>query len=181
MKDKLRKKFSKLRAKKYAELTVSQINTIVSFLSKIIKRHKIKTIGAYQPINFELNMKPVLQILKKKCTIALPVVLKKNKMEFKVWNEYDPLYVNKFGILEPSLKNKKIIPQLFLTPLLAFDLNFNRLGYGRGYYDRYFSKNKKFLTFGVAFSFQQTKATPVNKNDVPLKGIITEQGSVIKE
>ncbi len=64
-------------------------------------------------------------------------------MEFKVWNEHEPLYVNKFGILEPSLKTK-IIPQLFLTPLLAFDSNFNRLGYGRGYYDRYLSKNKNF-------------------------------------
>ena len=181
MKDKLRKKFSKLREKKYAELTQSQISIIASFLSRIIKQHKIKTIGAYQPINFELNMNPVLQILKKNYTIALPVVLKKNKMEFKVWNEHEPLYVNKFGILEPSLKNKKIIPQLFLTPLLAFDLNFNRLGYGRGYYDRYLSKNKKFLTFGVAFSFQQTKAITVNKDDVPLKGIITEQGSIIKE
>ena len=69
MKDKLRKKFSKLRGEKYAELTGSQINAIVSFLSKIIKRHKIKTIGAYQPINFELNMNPVLQILKKKAQL----------------------------------------------------------------------------------------------------------------
>ena len=110
---------------------------------------------------------------------ALPRVLNKNNMEFRAWNEYDPLYVSKFGILEPSAKNKKLVPQLFLAPLLAFDLNFNRLGYGRGYYDKYLSKNKNFLTYGIAFSFQQAKTIPVHKNDVVLKGVITEEGSVI--
>ena len=181
MKQELRKKFIKLRSKKYFELTESQVSIVVSFLSSVIKSHKIKTIGAYQPINHELNINPVLQILKKKYIIALPVVLKNNKMEFRTWNEHEPLYVNKFGILEPSLKNKKIVPQLFLTPLLAYDLKFNRLGYGRGYYDRYLSKNKNFLTYGVAFSFQQTKAIPINKEDVALKGIITEEGSILKK
>ena len=41
------------------------------------------------------------------------------------------------------------------------------------------SKNKNFLTYGIAFSFQQAKTIPVHKNDVVLKGVITEEGSVI--
>ena len=179
MKNKLRKKFTQLRAKKYQELNYKQIQTIYSSLLCIIKQHKIKVIGSYQPIYTELNIKPVLELLKKKCAIALPKVLNKNNMEFRAWNEYDPLYVSKFGILEPSAKNKKLVPQLFLAPLLAFDLNFNRLGYGRGYYDKYLSKNKNFLTYGIAFSFQQAKTIPVHKNDAVLKGVITEEGSVI--
>ena len=88
MKQELRKKFIKLRSKKYFELTESQVSIVVSFLSSVIKSHKIKTIGAYQPINHELNINPVLQILKKKWIIALPVVLKNNKMEFRTWNEH---------------------------------------------------------------------------------------------
>jgi len=179
MKNKLRKKFTQLRAKKYLELNSKQIQTIYFSLLRIIKQHKIKVIGSYQPIHTELNIKPVLELLKKKCVIALPRVLNKNNMEFRAWNKYDPLYVSKFGILEPSAKNKKLVPQLFLAPLLAFDSNFNRLGYGRGYYDKYLSKNKNFLTYGIAFSFQQAKTIPVHKNDVVLKGIITEEGSVI--
>jgi 5-formyltetrahydrofolate cyclo-ligase len=63
---------------------------------------------------------------------------------------------------------------------LAFDSKFNRLGYGRGYYDKYLSKNKKFLTYGIAFSFQQTKKISTDKSDVALKGIITEKGPVLK-
>jgi len=123
MKNKLRKKFTQLRAKKYVELNFNQIQTIYTSLLGIIKQHKIKIIGSYQPIHNELNIKPVLELLKKKYLIALPRVLKKNNMEFRAWNEHDPLYVSKFGILEPSAKNKKLIPQLFLAPLLAFDLN----------------------------------------------------------
>jgi len=175
MKPQLRKKFINLRKKKYFELNLEQVNSISSFLSKIIKQFKIKIIGGYYPINFEINILPILELLKKQCSVALPTVLQNNKMDFRIWNEHDPLFVNKFGILEPSKKNKKVIPQLFLTPLLAFDQKLNRLGYGRGYYDRYLIKNKKFLTFGVAFSFQQIKTVPVYKNDVSLKGIITEQ------
>ena len=128
MKNKLRKKFTQLRAKKYLELNSKQIQTIYSSLLRIIKQHKIKVIGRMPQT---LNIKPVLELLKKKCVIALPRVLNKNNMEFRAWNEYDPLYVSKFGILEPSAKNKKLVPQLFLAPLLAFDLNFNRLGYGK--------------------------------------------------
>ena len=126
MKNKLRKKFTQLRAKKYLELNSKQIQTIYSSLLSIIKQDKIKVIGSYQPIHTELNIKQVLELLKKKYLIALPRVLNKNNMEFRAWNEYDPLYVSKFGILEPSAKNKKLVPQLFLAPLLAFDLNFNR-------------------------------------------------------
>ena len=101
MKNKLRKKFTQLRAKKYLELNSKQIQTIYSSLLRIIQQHKIKVIGSYQPIHTELNIKPVLELLKKKCVIALPRVLNKNNMEFRAWNEHDPLYVSKFGILEP--------------------------------------------------------------------------------
>ena len=51
----------------------------------------------------------------------------------------DPLKVNKYGIPEPEIKNM-IYPDILLIPLVAFDKNLNRLGYGGGYYDRLISK-----------------------------------------
>ena len=108
MKPQLRKKFINLRKKKYFELNLEQVNSISSFLSKIIKQFKIKIIGGYYPINFEINILPILELLKKQCSVALPTVLQNNKMDFRIWNEHDPLFVNKFGILEPSKKNKKV-------------------------------------------------------------------------
>ena len=62
-------------------------------------------------------------------------------MKFHLWSPNDPLEVNSFGTLEP-LKSKKIyVPDVMLLPLLAFDKNRNRLGYGKGYYDRYLSNH----------------------------------------
>ena len=64
-------------------------------------------------------------------------------MSFKSWIFKEPLYVNKFGILEPINSGKNIIPDLVMVPLAAFDSNLNRIGYGKGYYDRSLKKINK--------------------------------------
>ena len=100
-------------------------------------------------------------------------------MNFFSWKKNDVLFVNEFGILEPA-KTKAKVPNIMLVPILAFDKNKYRLGYGKGFYDRYLNKYlkqfKNILTVGVAFSFQRHHNLPVNKNDVKLDFIITEKG-----
>ena len=100
-------------------------------------------------------------------------------MNFFSWKKNEVLYVGKFGILEP-IKSKPKIPDLILVPILAFDKNKYRLGYGKGFYDRYLNKYlKKFkniFTVGIAFSFQRHDNLPVNQKDVKLDYIITEKG-----
>ena len=100
-------------------------------------------------------------------------------MNFFSWKKNDVLFVNEFGILEPA-KTKAKVPNVMLVPILAFDKNKYRLGYGKGFYDRYLNKYlkqfKNILTVGVAFSFQRHHNLPVNKNDVKLDFIITEKG-----
>ena len=67
-----------------------------------------------------------------------------------------------------------------LVPLLAFDAQNNRLGYGKGFYDKFLSKflrnRKKITTIGVAFLFQKYNKLPVTKQDVKLDYILTEKG-----
>ena len=91
------------------------------------------------------------------------------------------MILNKFGIPEP-LKSKKKIPSIILVPLLAFDETKNRVGYGKGFYDKYLNKylksKKKILTVGVAFSFQKYNKLPVNDNDFKLDYVITEKGII---
>ena len=83
--------------------------------------------------------------------------------------------------MEPE-KKREITPNFILVPLLAFDKNKYRLGYGKGYYDRYLNKiNKKkrnIVTIGVAFSFQRHHKLPVNENDYKLDYILTEEGII---
>ena len=69
-----------------------------------------------------------------------------------------------------------------IVPLVGFDKNKFRLGYGGGFYDRYISKIsnfKKVLTVGFAFSFQKLKKIPINKFDKKLDFILTDKGQII--
>ena len=71
-------------------------------------------------------------------------------------------------------------PEIIFVPLLAFDKFHNRLGYGKGFYDKFLSKykenKKKLITIGVAFSFQKYKKIPTTKSDMKLDYILTEKG-----
>ena len=103
-------------------------------------------------------------------------------MFFKSWVYKEPLYVNKFGMLEPKNYKKKIVPDLIMVPLVAFDNHLNRIGYGKGYYDRSLKKikkiNKNAITLGIAYSFQKCARIPVNKYDFKLDYIFTERGII---
>ena len=101
-------------------------------------------------------------------------------MKFLEWNERDLLIANKYGIPEPFKKQKSYSPDIVLVPLLAFDRNKNRLGYGKGFYDKYLNNlkrlNNKIETIGIAFSFQNYKSLPISKFDFQLNNIFTEKG-----
>jgi len=100
-------------------------------------------------------------------------------MNFYQWKKNDILFLNQYGIPEP-LKSEIKVPKVILAPVLAYDKNKNRLGYGKGFYDKYLNKcfkmHKKILAIGVAFSFQRHHKLPVNKKDYKLDYIITEKG-----
>ena len=137
-------------------------------------------IALYYPSNLELNILKLLEfkyILKQ--DLLLPVTDKNSLMKFYPWKKNNVLFVNKFGMLEPE-KTKNKIPDLMLVPLLSFDKEKFRLGYGKGFYDRYLNKylkqNKNILAVGVAFSFQKHHKLPRNQNDVKLNFILTEKG-----
>ena len=177
-KKKLREKYLKLRKKNYSPID----KTFFLPLLKLIKlrlNKKFLKIAIYYPAKFELNVIKLLEfnsILAQE--ILLPAIDKNNLMNFFSWKKKEVLYVNKFGMLEPS-KTKVKIPDIMLVPILAFDKNKHRLGYGKGYYDRYLNRYLKFkniLTVGVAFSFQRHHKLPINKKDVKLNYIITEKG-----
>ena len=114
-----------------------------------------------------------------KQNLLLPVIEENDSMNFFQWKKNEVLKVNKYGILEPN-KLIKNVPNVMLVPLLAFDKDKYRLGYGKGFYDRYLNKYlKKFkniLTVGVAFSFQKHHKLPINNRDVKLNYILTEKG-----
>ena len=80
-------------------------------------------------------------------------------MNFFSWRKNDVLFINQYGILEPS-KSKVKIPDVILVPILAFDKNKYRLGYGKGFYDRYLNKYlkrfKKYFNCRCCFFISKT-------------------------
>ena len=179
LKSKLRKKILKVREK------INKKNVYINFnqIKKILEKEKInkKTIGGYYPVNFEVDDLILLKKFEKnRFNISLPVIKKNSQMDFYEWSFSSPLKVNKYGIPEPDSKNI-VYPDILLIPLVAFDKNLNRLGYGGGYYDRYIeklSKKKKITTIGLAFSVQIIDRVPINLYDQKLDYIVTNKNIV---
>ena len=177
IKSKIRKKLLYIRKKR------NNKNIKFSFLKifKEIKKKipKIKIVGGYYPVNFEIDILEILKKLENKVgiQISLPVIKKNNEMDFYNWSTKNILKLNKYGIPEPE-KIKKVFPDIIFVPVVAFDNRLYRIGYGGGYYDRYISKTsdkKKILKIGIAHSYQKINEVPINKYDKKLDIIITEK------
>jgi 5-formyltetrahydrofolate cyclo-ligase len=175
-KSKLRKKILKLReVENFKNIKIDFDNVF-----DLLKKNNLtkKNIGGYFPVNYEIDDLEILKRLKKKkYQISLPVIKKNFDMDFYSWSFDDPLKINKYGIPEPFSK-KLIYPNILLVPLVAFDKNLNRLGYGGGYYDRVInklSKKKDILKIGLALSVQKINNVPVTKYDKKLDYIVTDK------
>ena len=135
-------------------------------------------VGGYYPYNYEVDGIKILKKFEKyNYIVSLPKIKKKSDMDFYSWTTNDPLTINEYGIPEPT-SNKIKYPNILLVPLVAFDKNLNRVGYGGGFYDRYIKKIKKIkktITIGLAFSFQKVREIRTNNHDIKLDFIITEK------
>ena len=175
-KTEIRKKILEIRRKNGGKRL--QIN--FQDISRILQKSKSisKIVGGYYPYNSEVDTTKILkEFEKKKYLISLPRIKKNSQMDFFRWSTKEPLLINKYGIPEP-ISNKTKYPDILLVPLVAYDKNLNRIGYGGGFYDRYIKKikkRKKVTTIGLAFSFQKVKKIPTNEYDMKLDFIITEK------
>jgi 5-formyltetrahydrofolate cyclo-ligase len=178
-KSEIRKKILKLRKKNYLKNSSINLDKLFKFLQKI--KIKNRVIGGYYPYNYEIDTLDILKKLEKKnYLISLPKISKKNKMDFYHWSFKDPLSINIYGIPEPISK-KKVNPEILLVPLVAYDKELNRLGYGGGFYDKYITRvkhAKKIIKIGLAFSFQKINKLPINQYDKKLDYIITEKNFI---
>ena len=142
---------------------------------------KVKIVASFISINTEISVRPLndyLISLGKK--ICLPVILDNKKyLIFRLYDKQTSLKRGKFGILEPNKKQLEMLPDLILTPCLAFDQFGYRLGYGGGYYDRTFSRFRrlghKFISVVVAYDGQKMDQVIRDQNDQKIDYILTEK------
>jgi 5-formyltetrahydrofolate cyclo-ligase len=137
----------------------------------------IGAVSGYFPIRDELDPLPLLIALHKKgLRIALPVTKPGPKLIFRVWKPGSSIERAQFGLQEPGEDCPEVQPDLLLVPLLAFDRQGNRLGYGAGYYDstlRSLRLARRIVAAGIGFDEQEFPQIPREPQDEPLDMILT--------
>jgi 5-formyltetrahydrofolate cyclo-ligase len=136
-------------------------------------------VSGYWPFGAELDPRPLLEALHRRGhPLALPVAERRaTPLIFRCWKPGDPMSQHRFGMSEPLPESPRVDPDVILVPMIAFDGQGNRLGYGGGFYDRTLAaqrKIKKTLAVGVAFDAQRVERIPVDIHDQKLDWIVTE-------
>lgn len=169
--------------KKRLELDVfsymSKSNLILSYLENMKCFKQAKTIGIYISMKQEVN---TIDFINKWCNnkaICVPRVTGKS-IEFFHIHSLEEVKEGTFGVLEP-VSNQQVSPSeidLLVIPMLAYDDNYHRIGYGGGYYDRYLQEYYG-SKVGIAFSFQKIAFIDIEEHDISLDVILNENSSTI--
>ena len=143
-----------------------------------------KNIFIYISYDSEINTKGIINkaLMDNKKIYVPRTEFKTRLMDAVKITSLDNLIESEYGILEPSAEKPHIDPNgldLIVVPGVAFDRNGGRMGYGAGFYDRYFEKisndnMKKVIKLALAYDFQILEKIPMNEQDVPVNYIITE-------
>lgn len=150
------------------------------FPMKLLERYG-PVVSGYVAINEELDPFPLMRRLAAEgAELCLPRMTE-GGISWRLWSPGEPLERRPFGLSEPSADAPEVAPTLILTPLLAFDANGNRLGYGRGHYDGALAALRaegRAFACAVAYAAQQIDRVPTEPHDQPLDWAITPIGSV---
>lgn len=143
--------------------------------NKVISLEEIKnidTILIYVSFNNEVDTLNIIKYFLGKKKVAVPKV-NGNEMDFYYIDSFNDLSKGSFNILEPTTTNKvtSFDNSICIVPGLCFDKENYRLGYGKGYYDKFLS-NKNIYTIGLSYEETIIKKLPIDKYDIKLDKVI---------
>lgn len=136
---------------------------------------KARIVGVYVSMNNEVDTHHLIEYMLKDHIVVTPKV-NGNNMDFFRIESFSDLKEGYFHVLEPITK-EVVEPSdidLMIVPMLAYDRNNHRVGYGKGYYDKYFSRGFKGYKLGLAFSSQEVEKIENDAFDYALDEIINE-------
>ncbi len=179
MKEKLRKEIKEKRIKQTKEENRKKSKEIKEKLFGLKEYRDAKIALFYVSYNGEVFTHDMIKEALNEKKIAVPISNKKEQtLIISKLNNWEDLIESSYGILEPKKEKIKKISieeiDLIIVPGIAFDLKGDRIGHGKGYYDRLL-KNTNAPIIALAFEFQIIKSIPTDRNDVPVDIIITEK------
>ncbi len=149
-----------------------------SLLSECLAGYRGVPLAGYMPIRTEIDPLPAMAEAAAHGTVGVPVIQEEGMpLEFSRWEPGGALRAGPFGAQVPVVDDY-FDPEILIVPLVAFDRNGGRLGYGGGFYDRTLERlraRRATLAIGFAFSAQEAAELPLEPTDQPLDMIVTEQ------
>ena len=174
--------FSALRASIDESVRKKKSLAICKKIAVLPEFNECDALFIYAPIKSEADPTYLFEIAKKNnLNIAFPISIKDTfELDFRFVDSIDELCSGAYGIREPRNNAQRATfteKSICIVPALAFDSNGNRLGYGKGFYDR-FLKSFNGLSIGITYAELKCSALPHDNTDIPVDIIITDQESV---
>jgi 5-formyltetrahydrofolate cyclo-ligase len=135
-------------------------------------------LGVYWPFQAEFDPRPLIDwLIGRGSAVSLPAVVdKKGPLEYRAWRPGEAVVDGIWDIPVPE-KREIVVPQAVLAPLVGFDRDCYRLGYGGGYFDRTLAAlSPRPLAIGVGFELSQMDTIHPQDFDMPMDVIVTEAG-----
>jgi 5-formyltetrahydrofolate cyclo-ligase len=137
-------------------------------------------VSGFMPMKSEINPLPSMKKLADAgAQLAFPVTGRRGQpLVMRAWTWGEPLASGVWGIREPKPEAPQVDPDIVLVPLLAFDREGRRLGYGGGYYDLTLAQlrsRKPVMAIGLAFAIQEIAQVPTTPRDATLDLVLTER------
>ncbi len=185
MKNKIREKLLTHRLK----LSQKEVEKFSEKITEKIKRlpefKKAKVVLLYHPIKNEVDPTPLFENpqTSQKKIFAFPLThADSRRMTLHQIADLNELELDEFKIKSPTRKHQKIARKnidLVITPGLAFDPDGNRIGYGKGYFDKLFKNLSTNCTkIALAYDFQIIENVPAEKHDKKVEIIVTEKRTI---
>lgn len=180
-----KKEIRKLITEKKKQYTEDQLKELSSVITGNVKENVVlkcaKTVLLYYSLPDEVFTHDFVEILSQEKTVLLPVV-KGDDLELRVYTGKECLQKGGFNIDEPQGEAYTDLTSIdvAIIPGVSFDRNGNRLGRGKGFYDRFLKKLNTFK-IGVCFGFQLSDEIPHGEYDVAMDEVWTEDGYVSKK
>ncbi len=165
---------------RYANCTREELEMEARMLVERLEAHpqfeEAKVVLTFSPLPDEINITPLIDSHYKSKTWLLPVV-NENSLLLKQYDGTKNLTLGAYNILEPlgvCYEDFERI-DLIIVPGVAFSWDAQRLGRGKGYYDRLLSGSRLMNAYklGVGFDFQIIKAIPINSHDIAMNEVIS--------
>jgi len=171
-KKELRNHIKALKKQQSKESLLSQSKMILNKLENHKDFIKAKTVMLYSSLPDEVNTHDFIDRWRNEKKIILPTVVGDDIIPVELAQDTG-FIIGDFNILEPQNEVYEGDYDLIIVPGVAFDKDGNRIGRGKGYYDRFLSKHLDIKRIGICFDFQLIERVPTEDNDIKMHEIIS--------